>query len=60
MLDAYEEYERFCTSLRVTPCTFDDWQISIALLDGQHIPYTSSTGTLANKVRMKDGSKSVF
>jgi len=46
MLDAYEDYKRFCTSLSVTPCTFDDWQISIALLDAHHIPYSSNTGTL--------------
>lgn len=46
MLDAYEEYKRFCIALGVVPCALDDWQVSIALLDGQHIPYISGIGTV--------------
>lgn len=46
MLDAYEEYKQFCTSLGVTPCAFNDWQMFISLLDAQNIPYISSTGSV--------------
>ncbi|MEN9983605.1 MAG: hypothetical protein RI918_1574 [Pseudomonadota bacterium] len=42
----YASYQALCKELVVTPCEYEQWEITIHLIEEHHLPYISSRSTL--------------